>query len=88
MKLMNLREERLDFINKTVSYSLPTAYLSFVGLWYYFKGVTPYFWQVMRHGIFATVGFLLGGLIAEKIAAELFYNQVLFSLADKYNFTP
>ena len=48
----------------------------------------PYFRQVMKHTMLASAGTFCAGLAAEKVAAELYYNKLMISLADKYNFTP
>ena len=42
----------------------------------------------MTHSILAGTGTFCAGLAAEKVAAEFYYNKLLISLADKYNFSP
>ena len=64
---------------------LAAANLALYVVW---KGQLPYFNKVIWSVGFGAAGFFLGGLIAEKIAAEFHYNWVLLDLADKYNFTP
>ena len=52
------------------------------------KGTMPYFRQVVKHSILACGGTYVTARIAERGAAEMYYNQVMINLADKYNFTP
>ena len=42
----------------------------------------------MTHSILAGTGTFCAGLLTEKVAAEFYYNKLLISLADKYNFSP
>jgi len=42
----------------------------------------------MKHSMLASAGTFCSGLAAEKVAAEVYYNKLMISLADKYNFTP
>ena len=51
-------------------------------------GRMPYFRTVIKHTILGTTGTFCSGLACEKIAAEMYYNRILISLSDKYNFTP
>ena len=48
----------------------------------------PYFREVVKHSILCVGGTFIAGRMAERIAAEMYYNQVMIQLADKYNFTP
>jgi hypothetical protein len=58
-------------------------------LGYYFtKGRTPYFKDVMKHGVLAVSGMFGSALLAERLASEMYYNKILIQMADKYNFTP
>ena len=52
------------------------------------KGRLPFFRTAVKHSILAGTGTFCAALGGEKVAAELYYNQLLISLADKYNFTP
>ena len=52
------------------------------------KGTTPYFRDIVSHFILATGGGFASAYLAEKVAAETYYNQVMIQLSDKYNFTP
>ena len=52
------------------------------------RGRMPYFRTVMKHITLAGTGTFCAALGSEKIAAEMYYNNILISLADKYNFTP
>ena len=52
------------------------------------KGRLPFFRVAVKHTILAGTGTFCAALGGEKIAAELWYNQLLISMADKYNFTP
>ena len=36
-------------------------------------------------GLFGTFG---TGYVCEKVASEMYYNQIMIQMADKYNFTP
>ena len=52
------------------------------------KGRLPFFRTAVKHTTLATCGTYCSALATEKIAAELYYNKLLISLGDKYNFTP
>ena len=41
----------------------------------------------MTHSILAGTGTFCAGLLSEKMAAEFYYNRLMISLADKYNFS-
>ena len=88
LEMMSKRDEELSKINHTTSYTFAgvTCFLfitNFILTWR-----TPYFSQVLWYLAFGSSGFFLGGLIVEKIAAELYYNKILLDMADKYNFSP
>ena len=38
--------------------------------------------------ILGSAGAFTSAYLAEKIAAETYYNQIMIQLSDKYNFTP
>ena len=44
--------------------------------------------DVTMHSILGLFGTFGMGYMAEKVAAEFYYNSVMISMADKYNFTP
>lgn len=52
------------------------------------KGRLPFFRTAFKHFTLAGSGTFCAAFGGEKIAAEMYYNKVLISLADKYNFTP
>ena len=52
------------------------------------KGRLPFFRTAFKHFTLAGCGTFCAAFAGEKVAAEMYYNKVLISLADKYNFTP
>ena len=52
------------------------------------KGRLPFFRTAVKHTTLAVCGTYCSALATEKLAAELYYNKLLISLGDKYNFTP
>jgi hypothetical protein len=52
------------------------------------RGKTPYFKDVMKHGVLGVCGMFGSALLAERLASEMYYNKILIQMADKYNFTP
>ena len=89
MDMLGKREEELSYIYKTSARVFLGAYA--VGVLGYFairKGTMPYFKDVTMHTILGLSGTFTMGYLCEKVAAEFYYNRVLITLADKYNFTP
>ena len=89
MSLLSQRETELTKIYSYTGKGFFTMYA--LGVFFNFavrKGSTPYFKDIIQHGILATGGAFASSYMTEKIAAEMHYNQVMIQLADKYNFTP
>mmetsp|Transcript_15614 Transcript_15614/g.26379 ORF Transcript_15614/g.26379 Transcript_15614/m.26379 type:complete len:115 (-) Transcript_15614:72-416(-) len=88
MELLAQREEELGKIYK---YSGRT----FLGLYMVAglgscitKGRLPFFSTFVKHSILSITGTFCTAAAFEKVGAELYYNQLLIQLSDKYNFTP
>jgi len=89
MELMARRESELSTIYKMSGRGFFTAYgLGFLGFYALRKGQMPYMRDVAKHLFLGVGGTFVAARLTEKIAAEMYYNSVLISLADKYNFTP
>ena len=87
--LLARRERELDQIHSMAGKSWFTAYaLGFLGVYAIRKGSMPYFRDVVKHSILGVGSTFVAARIAEKVAAETYYNRILISLSDKYNFTP
>ena len=88
MDLLAQRDRELTKIYQYSAYGFAGAY-AFCGLFAtMMTGRLPYFKTVVKHTILGATGTLCSGLACEKIAAEMYYNRILISLSDKYNFTP
>lgn len=89
MDLLGKREDELSAIYKYSGRGFFFAYglgaMAYFGLR---KGTMPYFKDMFKHLILNVGGTFMFAYSAEKIAAEMYYNQILIQLADKYNFTP
>ena len=86
--LMRKRELELNAITKYTTYGFFALYgLGLLGR-IATKGSFPYFRDWVKHLVLGVGGGLGTGLLAEKLSAELYYNKILISLADKYSFTP
>ena len=88
VELLAVREKELSSIYKYAGQGFFCAY--FIGVAGYFafrKGTTPYFKDVAMHGVLGVGGTFLAANMAEKVAAELYYNRIMVQMADKYNFT-
>jgi hypothetical protein len=89
MELLKRREDELSMIYKMSGRGFFFAYgLGFLGYHAFRRGQTPYFKDVVKHLILCVGGTFVFARMAEKIAAEMYYNRVLINLSDKYNFTP
>jgi hypothetical protein len=89
MELMRKREDELSKIYKYTGRGFFISYLAGITATYVWRGRgTPYFKNVMKHSILCVGGTFLSALMAERLSSELYYNRVLISMADKYNFTP
>ena len=88
MELLALRDKELSMIYRWSAYAFLGGYAiaSFGNV--VMKRRLPYFRSFMKHSMLATAGTLGTGLLSEKLAAEMYYNRLLISLSDKYNFTP
>eukprot|EP00351_Strombidinopsis_sp_SopsisLIS2011_P003480 CAMPEP_0116881172 /NCGR_PEP_ID=MMETSP0463-20121206/13278_1 /TAXON_ID=181622 /ORGANISM="Strombidinopsis sp, Strain SopsisLIS2011" /LENGTH=65 /DNA_ID=CAMNT_0004532839 /DNA_START=219 /DNA_END=416 /DNA_ORIENTATION=- len=51
------------------------------------RGQMPYFRDCVKHSILILTGTFGSAMLAEKVAAEVWYNQILITMADKYNFS-
>ena len=89
---VELLRKREDELSRIFSYAGRGFFLSYVGLSFFQmfirKGTTPYFRQFVQHSFLCISGSFASAYLAEKIAAEMVYNQVLIDLSDKYNFSP
>lgn len=89
MELLRTREEELTKIYQYTGRGFFLSYVLGVAGYYVFRGKgTPFFKNVMKHSILAVSGTFITALGAERLASELYYNRLLLSLSDKYNFTP
>jgi hypothetical protein len=89
MELLRKREDELTMIYKYSGRGFFIAYVAAVTGLYFFRGrSTPYFKNVVKHSILSVGGMFATALLSERIASELYYNKLLISLSDKYNFTP
>ena len=89
MDLLAKREQELDMIFKYSARGFLALYcVGFAAHFALRKGTMPYFKDVMAHGVLAIGGTFITGYGPEKVASEFYYNHVMISLADKYNFTP
>ena len=89
MELLAKRERELDMIFKYSARGFLALYiLGCLGHYTLRVGSMPYFKDVVMHSILGITGTFVTGYASEKIAAEFYYNQVMISLADKYNFSP
>merc|ERR1712078_508218 len=89
MELLRTREEDLSKIHKFAGQAFLASYL--VGFTYVFairRGHFPYMKQFVSNIILGTAGTFIAAEVADKVAAELYYNRILMQLVDKYNFTP
>ena len=88
MDLLAQRDQELTKIYQYSGYSFLGAYALASAFGIIMKGRLPFFRTAFKHFTLAGTGTFCEALGGEKIAAELYYNKVLISLADKYNFTP
>tara|TARA_B110000285_G_scaffold222762_1_gene277343 strand:- start:708 stop:1172 length:465 start_codon:yes stop_codon:yes gene_type:complete len=88
VELLAMRDRELTAIYRYGAYGFLGMYtLASMGS-IMMKRRLPYFRQAMKHSMLAGAGTFCAGLAAEKVAAEVYYNKLMISLADKYNFTP
>ena len=89
---MDMLAKREQELNKIYVYSargfLGLYILGVAGHFGLRMGSMPYFKDVVMHSILGLFGTFGIGKVAEKVASEFYYNQVMISMADKYNFTP
>lgn len=88
MELMVKREDDLTKIFKYSGWGFLGLYAFGFGWRYFIRGPGPFFRDVVRNGILCFGGTYGTAMMAEKIAAQTYYNTVLVQLSDKYNFTP
>ena len=76
--LLAQREQELSSIYKYAGRGFFTAYFVGVAGFYGFrKGTMPYFKDVTMHSILGVTGTFCAANLAEKVAAETYYNRVL-----------
>ena len=78
VELLAKRETELSSIYKYAGRACFCAY--FIGVAGYYgmrKGTTPYFKDVVMHGALGVGGTFLAANLAEKVAAEMYYNRVM-----------
>ncbi len=89
MELLAKREKELTNIYKYSGRGFFLAYtfgaFSFYALR---RGTSPYFKDFIKHTILCIGGTFVFAKTAEKLASEMYYNNVLIQMSDKYNFTP
>ena len=86
--LLAQREQELSMIYKYAGRGFFfTYYLGAAGFYGFRKGTMPYFKDVMMHGVLGVTGTFCAANLAEKVAAETYYNRIMIQMADKYNFT-
>ena len=89
MDLLTKHENELTMIDKYTGRGFFCAYaLGFLGNFALRRGTMPFFKQLTMHTVLMVAGSFVSARLAEKVAAEFYYNQVLINLANKYNFTP
>ena len=89
MEMLAKRENELSMIYTYSARGFLALYcLGFVGHFALRKGTSPYFKDVVQHTVLGLFGTFGTGYVCEKIASEMYYNQVMIQMADKYNFTP
>ena len=86
--MMVTRETELTKIYRYGGYGFLGTYAFASAASIIMKGRVPYFRTAFKHFTLAGTGTFCSALGGEKIAAEMYYNRVLISLADKYNFSP
>ena len=89
MDILAKRENDLTTIKSYTGYSFFFSYLLGSTAYYGIRlGTLPVFKNVMKHSVLGVAGTFCAGMMAEKLAAESYYNVVLMNLVEKYNFTP
>ena len=89
MNILAKREEDLSKIYKFSAQAFFATYMViFAGHSLFRKGSMPYMRDFAKHGILSIAGTFASAEMADKIAAEGYYNTVLMQLVEKYNFTP
>lgn len=89
MELLKKREDELSKIYRYSGRGFFFSYIFGVTAFYFMRGrTTPYFKNVVKHTILCLGGTFGSALLAERLASEVYYNKLLISLSDKYNFTP
>ena len=89
MELLTKRENELDAIQKYSARGFLALYLvGALGFYGLRKGTLPVYKDVTMHVVLGAFGAFSVGYLSEKMASELYYNQILIQQADKYNFTP
>ena len=86
-ELMLKRENELTTIYQYSGRGFFSLYVLGFAFSFLRKGSLPFFKDIMKHTVLCIGGTYLSATISEKLACELYYNRLLFSLADKYNFT-
>ena len=88
VELLAQRERELSNIYKMAGRAFFCTYVFGVAAYFGMrKGTMPYFKDIMMQGTLCVAGSFLAANMAEKVSAEMFYNRVMFQMADKYNFT-
>ena len=78
MDLLSKRERELTTIRVYSAYGFAALYtLSVIGHYGMRVGAIPYFKDVIMHTVLGVTGTYVAHQSTEKVAAELYYNQVL-----------
>ena len=78
MDLLVKRENELTKIYQYVGRGFFASYFVGVSVFYFMRGRgTPFFKDILKHSILGIGGTFLSALVAERIAAEFYYNRVL-----------
>ena len=76
--LLAKRENELDTIYKYSGRGFLAAYgVSVIGYYALRRGSLPYFKDTLKHGVLGVGGTFVFARMAEKIAAEMYYNKVM-----------
>lgn len=88
VELLAVRDKELTRIYQYSAYTFLGGYAVASLFSIAMKGRVPFFRTAFKHFTLAGTGTFCSAFVGEKIAAEMYYNKVLISLGDKYNFTP
>jgi hypothetical protein len=89
MELIKSKEKELKVINYYSRTGFIVAYIAGMGGYLLTRGRSGISVKnIMKHSILALSGTFLTAISAERLAKEIYYNNVLIQLSNKYNFTP